>query len=598
MNNNFNPGVDREKEAFLALANRGNGLSPINYIYAEDISCENILSSSITGGTAELYTIYTSGIYSDNITNSEDIITNRLKWSNPFNDHYVGFIAGNSTQNTIWRLPLQDGTDGQVISTNGNGILSFIDAGGIVIPNDATYILQTPNEQLPNAQALNQLDDGLMKNNKGVIQIAISGEDYLNPNLPSGQLWIGNENNIATPEPIITIDNLPNLGMIVPTIGQIWEGTASGRPKVSDSLATLYATLIATKFILKTKPLLFPLSQGLDDLPACSILYTDQFKEGDLLSVVLLQNQILMGGLNNIPEARTTIGLYNLPNLSFNKLWLGDENNRPVEYDISTVILPDLRMNYLWIGDANNKPAEQLTISINNLPNLRTSIVHLGKGKIWRGTLLGRPVESDDLSSLEIAFAEFKDVRFPAEIALLEVEIDAAVALLEFELAEAVIDLELEIAAAVATAVALLELEIKEAVTNLEKQINNLRLNKILADNNVSFYNYKLINLADPVNPTDGVNLRTLNAAITGSTGVTYLEGFVIGGPPVNDTITTERGPTCLLTNIPAGGDVSMDNYRIKNLQQSPTENFDAISTQFLWDLMHDEVEVIWPQVV
>ena len=62
MANNFNPGFDREKAAFIALANRGEGLTPINYLYAKEASFESILSSVITGGTAELYTIYATGI--------------------------------------------------------------------------------------------------------------------------------------------------------------------------------------------------------------------------------------------------------------------------------------------------------------------------------------------------------------------------------------------------------------------------------------------------------------------------------------------------------------------------------------------------------
>jgi hypothetical protein len=179
MANNFNPGFDREKAAFIALANRGEGLTPINYLYAEEASFESILSSVITGGTAELYTIYASGINSTNITNTEDIITNRLKWSNPSNDYYVGFIAGNLTQNTIWRLPLQDGTDGQVLATNGTGILSFIDAGGGSAPKDATYIIRTPNTNLPEAQVLEELGTGMAKIvADGAFAIAIAGEDY------------------------------------------------------------------------------------------------------------------------------------------------------------------------------------------------------------------------------------------------------------------------------------------------------------------------------------------------------------------------------------------------------------------------------------
>ena len=179
MANNFNPGFDREKAAFIALANRGEGLTPINYLYAKEASFESILSSVITGGTAELYTIYATGINSASITNTEDIITNRLKWSNPSNDYYVGFTAGNLTQNTIWRLPLQDGTDGQVIATNGNGILSFIDITSQAAPSDATYIIRTPNTNLPEAQVLEELGTGMAKIvADGAFAIAIAGEDY------------------------------------------------------------------------------------------------------------------------------------------------------------------------------------------------------------------------------------------------------------------------------------------------------------------------------------------------------------------------------------------------------------------------------------
>ena len=179
MANNFNPGFDREKAAFLALANRGEGLTPINYLYAKEASFESILSPIITGGTAELYTIYANNINSANITNTEDIITNRLKWSNPFNDYYVGFTAGNLTGNTIWRLPLQDGTDGQVLATNGTGILSFIDITSQAAPSDATYIIRTPNTNLPEAQVLEELGTGIAKIvADGAFAIAIAGEDY------------------------------------------------------------------------------------------------------------------------------------------------------------------------------------------------------------------------------------------------------------------------------------------------------------------------------------------------------------------------------------------------------------------------------------
>jgi hypothetical protein len=360
MANNFNPGFDREKAAFIALANRGEGLTPINYLYAKEASFESILSPVITGGTAELYTIYATGINSASITNTEDIITNRLKWSNPSNDYYVGFTAGNLTGNTIWRLPLQDGTDGQVLATNGNGILSFIDASGGSAPKDATYILQQPSIDLPNAQALNQLNNGLMKNNDGVIQIAIPGEDYLSTTLPSGELFIGNSSNIATAQQTITIDNLPNLGTtsinvpnpldpinpITISGGKIWHGTDSNRPEESDALlvvegdiALINFRFFSANFILgkgnSVLQTLMPGSQCLSNLPAGSWMQTSGAGTGAVVSATIPQGEILMGGLNNVPEARQTIDIANLPSLTDGRVWQGDAANRPVEVQLN-----------------------------------------------------------------------------------------------------------------------------------------------------------------------------------------------------------------------------------------------------------------------
>jgi hypothetical protein len=44
---------------------------------------------------------------------------------------YVGFKApATITSNRIWTLPAADGTSGQVLSTNGSGVLSWATAGG------------------------------------------------------------------------------------------------------------------------------------------------------------------------------------------------------------------------------------------------------------------------------------------------------------------------------------------------------------------------------------------------------------------------------------------------------------------------------------
>ncbi len=71
----------------------------------------------------------------------------------PNGTNYVGFRAANAIDNDIiWTLPAADGTNGQVLSTNGGGTLSWVTAGGglqyftenrnIVVPNDIVPVHQ------------------------------------------------------------------------------------------------------------------------------------------------------------------------------------------------------------------------------------------------------------------------------------------------------------------------------------------------------------------------------------------------------------------------------------------------------------------------
>ena len=98
MTSNFNPGFDREKASFLELANRGDGLTPIEYIYAENASFESLLASYLKGGMIDISMLYVididakdiitvtleadigtiTTIYSENIYNKEKITTKDL----------------------------------------------------------------------------------------------------------------------------------------------------------------------------------------------------------------------------------------------------------------------------------------------------------------------------------------------------------------------------------------------------------------------------------------------------------------------------------------------------------------------------------------
>jgi hypothetical protein len=42
-------------------------------------------------------------------------------------------------------------------------------------------------------------------------------------------------------------------------------------------------------------------------------------------------------------------------------------------------------------------------------------------------------------------------------------------------------------------------------------------------------------------------------------------------------------------------GDADIGGFRLKNLASDPVEDFDAVSFNFLWNILHDEVEILWP---
>lgn len=200
----------------------------IDIVVDDKTSISNI--QNIQANNAELISVRSKkiqsgiGIFAD--ISSQLIATNlataqKLRWfsssSLSSQNYYVEFKAGNLTTSTSYTLPLTDGTNGQVLSTNGKGVLSFIDTSNKAAPNDATYILQTPNTALTKAQALNQLDAGIMFNNP---------------------------NGIVTTKTTISLENLPPLKLTdVPTptgfVGQIYEGTLSGTPQVSDTLGAV-----------------------------------------------------------------------------------------------------------------------------------------------------------------------------------------------------------------------------------------------------------------------------------------------------------------------------------------------------------------------
>jgi hypothetical protein len=90
-------------------------------------------------------------------------------------DTIVGGVAGAPTRLAI-------GTTGQVLTVSSGGAPVWA-AGGSGPGANATYIVQTPDSSIANAQALSALATGILKSTTttGVVSIAAAGTDYVAP---------------------------------------------------------------------------------------------------------------------------------------------------------------------------------------------------------------------------------------------------------------------------------------------------------------------------------------------------------------------------------------------------------------------------------
>lgn len=75
----------------------------------------------------------------------------------------------------------------------------------------------------------------------------------------------------------------------------------------------------------------------------------------------------------------------------------------------------------------------------------------------------------------------------------------------------------------------------------------------------------------------------------SGGGGAFRLSGFVEGGPAVDGVLATKRGPDALLSRLPAGGNVSLDGFRLTHVD-APQSLGDAVNLEFLWALLNDEI--------
>ena len=92
--------------------------------------------------------------------------------------------------------------------------------------------------------------------------------------------------------------------------------------------------------------------------------------------------------------------------------------------------------------------------------------------------------------------------------------------------------------------------------------------------------NQSLTNVSDPANAQDAATKNYVDNTTAAAIDAITLTGFV-DGTTSSSVITTTRGATCLLTNIPAGGNVDMGDFRITDLL-NPVNPQDAATKDYV----------------
>lgn len=79
-----------------------------------------------------------------NVANTFSVTTgSELRLYNPTDTNYVGFKSGNVVTNTVWTMPLGDGTNGQVLKTNGVKVLDWVSVATAI--GNSAVVMNTGN---------------------------------------------------------------------------------------------------------------------------------------------------------------------------------------------------------------------------------------------------------------------------------------------------------------------------------------------------------------------------------------------------------------------------------------------------------------------
>jgi hypothetical protein len=119
--------------------------------------------------------------------------------------------------------------------------------------------------------------------------------------------------------------------------------------------------------------------------------------------------------------------------------------------------------------------------------------------------------------------------------------------------------------------------------------INGLTLNNINTTGDIDVKNNQITNLATPTLPSSAVPLSFMQA---------FVAAAIAAIPPGNinlqgDIITTSTIAGITYTQFNVTRDFDVTNHKLINVK-SPEIETDAVNLDFNWNLMHDEVNLIW----
>ena len=243
-----------------------------------------------------------------------------------------------------------------------------------------------------------------------------------------------------------------------------------------------------------------------------------------------------------------------------------------------TITLPE---GYVFVGDENDLAAAQPTINFDNLPNLSNT-------KIWRGNSSDRPVESDALTNAENSISQ--TIEDLANLANIVNTISNTVN----ALSSTVNAIENGIASIGGFAAIIL---LQGQVLGLIGAVASLSIRMDTAEGDIDVLQSQVTTINGQITTINGQITDILSDIAEIIDRIDNLSATFIGDVQGSGLISSPINLELMLTldEIKKAEDtVDLNNNKIINLVSDDVEQLDALNAKFLWDLMHDNVGVVW----